>query len=352
MWSIHIIPGEGELLTSYLMRAAHALGLTPHRLETIHFPGSSLWNRDLDRSAGDSLLDSIARTAGVSWNRVVAMTLRSFERYLGPDDRPLGRCSVPWLLPLGIYHRLRRCHGLRYCPACLATSACFQRSWRVSFVTVCDVHGCSLADQCPTCRSVIMPHRQRVSLMHCWRCGSRLDAVPSGSIPPAWDFSFRQRLQRLGQCWLEGQRCRVGRHHLGAVEGLGGIHVLRQIFRLRQAPAVNHTTPETGAPSRSETFHASRHEATCLAVILENWPQAAIDLATAERLTKRVVSRHRTLPSWLHDLTEALPAGRVQTRPRQRFVLRRLLRQLQRRHPDGWRTERARLLLAAARKRP
>lgn len=352
MWSIHIIPGEDELLTSFLLRASHALGLTPHRLGTIHFPGASLWNRDLDRSAHDCLLDTIAHTAGMSWNRVVAMTLRSIERCLRPNDRLPGRCSVPWLLPLGIYHRLRRCHGLRYCPQCLATSVFFQRSWRLSFVTMCEVHGCSLADQCPACGSVIMPHRQAISLVHCWRCGSRLDQGARVSSSPTCDFSHRHWLQSLGQRWLNGHQCRIGKHHIGAAEGLGGIEVLRRIFQLRQVPAADHTAPESGVTNQSETFRASRHEATCLTVLLKSWPQAAIDVATAARLTKRVVPRLRSLPSWLHDLVETLPAGRVQTRPRQRFVLRHLLRQLQRRHPEGWRTERARLLLAAARRRP
>jgi hypothetical protein len=351
MWSIHITPGENELLTSFLMRACHGLGLTAHRLGAIHFPGVALWNRDLDRSAGDSLLSAIGHTAGVSWKRVVAMTLRSIEGFLGRDDRPPGRCVVPWLLPLGIYHRIRRLHGLRYCPACLAASPCFQRSWRLSFVTMCPIHRCSLADQCPACQSVIMPHRQSISLVHCWQCGSRLDIVAPVSAASASDLPHRQWLQQYGLGWLEGHQRRVGKHRVGAVDGLRGMEALRCIFQLRQVPVVNHSTPDIRVASESDTFRASRYEATRLTALLQDWPQAAITLAKAERLTKRVVVRYEPLPSWLRDLTEVLPPGRIQARPRQRFVLRRLLRRLHRQRSADWRTKRARLLLAAARRR-
>lgn len=147
-WPFALTPHDDELLSSFLVRTAHRHGLTPYRFCAFHFPGLPVWNRDIDRSAPNVLLEAIAQNADLPLERVVGMTLRGAEAMLGSRK---SKGASPWLNTIGIYHRQRRRWGQQYCPDCVAAHPVFYRSWRMSCVVVCTRHRTGMQDTCPHC---------------------------------------------------------------------------------------------------------------------------------------------------------------------------------------------------------
>src|SRR5256885_736860 len=96
-------PYSQETLGSFLVRWAWARGEQPavlsHRLGLGYF----VWTRDLDRSLSEEMLQAIAAASGCRLEQVRCMTYCS---QLAAAAVPVHRSGfLPWLLPLGIYHR-------------------------------------------------------------------------------------------------------------------------------------------------------------------------------------------------------------------------------------------------------
>lgn len=182
LWPVHLKPLPDELLSSWLVRLAHGHGLKLQTFSSMVFGrDKSIWNRDIDKLAPDWLIDRIAECSGASKQAVLDTTLKSYEGSLYEHHQPNG--NTRWLLPLGVYHRIRRGHGLQYCPRCLEEDAApyFRKRWRLGFSVMCTKHDCYLQDACPQCLSPLAPHRAdmrgrqyfpRMGLnAHCWKCG-------------------------------------------------------------------------------------------------------------------------------------------------------------------------------------
>lgn len=185
LWPLHLKPRPDELLSSWIIRFAHA-----HRFKTEHFCTRLLgryspsWNRDVDRLAPPALLAIMARISGTPLDRVEQTTLAAYQGWLSEEVNPLGNSR--WLLPLGIYHRARRRSGLMYCPACLGDEdgGYYRRTWRLAWATVCCRHQTYLLEACPHCSAPIAPHRtdmssralipNRTLITTCYACGFRL----------------------------------------------------------------------------------------------------------------------------------------------------------------------------------
>ena len=74
-WPYCVPLREDELLSSFLIRNAHAHGTTPYCFLSYHWPGRQIWNRDTDRTADKSWLDELAVLADVPASRLEASTL-------------------------------------------------------------------------------------------------------------------------------------------------------------------------------------------------------------------------------------------------------------------------------------
>lgn len=187
-WPVHVEPAADELLSSWMIRFAHANGLVGESFVTAAFGYRfPLWNRDIDRSAPDVVLEKLAELSCVSVERLQRCTLRDYEELLSPSRLPSGACAG--VLPLGVFHRTRKRHGLMFCSRCLATDEMpyFRRIWRVSFLTSCVEHGLLLRDRCPSCQAFIAPHRTDIFWIQqtnsrstlyarCWSCSKLLSA--------------------------------------------------------------------------------------------------------------------------------------------------------------------------------
>ncbi|MFC0154178.1 TniQ family protein [Xanthomonas dyei] len=163
LWPAHPKPLPDELLTSWIARVAKANGL---KLQTfcdrVFGKEHQLWNRDIDRSAPDWLLDTLARHSGTPTDVVLHTTLGVYRGRLFRERHSSGQ--LRWILPMGIYHRTRRRFGLQFCPQCLADDAepYFRTCWRVAVLTFCPKHQLYLYDRCPNCSAPVAFHRREL----------------------------------------------------------------------------------------------------------------------------------------------------------------------------------------------
>ena len=112
------VPRQGETFSSILLRLSSNHAATAHELCAMLWPKFQFWTRDIDRTAADTLLEAVSRDTGLARATLEAATLRDVVEALGFPERLQG--SQRGILPVGIYHRIRRRFGQQYCPACLA----------------------------------------------------------------------------------------------------------------------------------------------------------------------------------------------------------------------------------------
>lgn len=125
--------------------------------------------------------------------------------------------TTQWIIPLGIYHRLRSAFGLQYCPACLDRYSYFRKSWRLANIALCSEHLTELRDRCYHCGSPILLHRSEqgsrgqfdaTPRFRCFSCGRDLRRGAIRHI--AWNARvavFQRRLEAAlndGSIIIEG----------------------------------------------------------------------------------------------------------------------------------------------------
>lgn len=174
LWPFHLKPKDDELLSSWLVRLSRANSVKVHTLCSSTWPDKSVWNRDIDKSADDEIVKVLAEKTGTSYERAFQTTLRTYEGFVYEKHNPNG--NTPWIMPVGVYHRLHRRYGLQYCPECLSEDKepYFRRRWRLAFITICEKHCTLLRDRCPKCGAPVSYHRVRIdaaSITLCSSCG-------------------------------------------------------------------------------------------------------------------------------------------------------------------------------------
>lgn len=236
-WPARIKPLPDELLSSWLVRLAMAHGLKLHTFCSMTWPRKAIWNRDIDKSADSTLLDSLADKTSLPIETVKATTLSAYEGLLYEHHNPYG--NTAWIMPAGIYHRTRRNYGLQFCPHCLAgdKEPYWRRRWRLAFATVCHEHAVTLHDRCPECRSPINFHRNELgnraqlvarSLVLCHSCGFDLRktcALAGNKVTDGEVYLQKKLLQGISEGWVDivaGQRVHAHLYFM----------VLHQVLRL------------------------------------------------------------------------------------------------------------------------
>jgi len=216
-WPAHPHPYRDELLTSWLVRIAHANGVKAQTFcDRVFGAHHQIWNRDMDRLAPEWLLAQMAKGSGCSMSRVKSTTLTGFEQVLFHANHASGQ--LRWILPLSIYHRKHRGFGLQCCPLCLAEDdePYFRRAWRLALFTYCPKHQTMLLDRCPECDSTIEFHRielgrpQQIdvdSLATCWQCGFDLRKATVEPVEK-WDRMVFATWERALRFLARGWRCK------------------------------------------------------------------------------------------------------------------------------------------------
>ena len=159
LWPLRPAPRPDEMLTSWITRLAHGLGLRPVNLLEIAWPDGCDFDT-LDWAAEPELLALLAGRTDQPVEVVAAMQLN-----LGDDASEF-------------LHQNSTGAALQFCPACLSeTVPYFRRSWRLAFWRVCGVHRLVLLDACSQCGSAVrlddlFPADRGICL--CRNCGQAL----------------------------------------------------------------------------------------------------------------------------------------------------------------------------------
>lgn len=303
-WRFHPDPAPGELLSSFLLRAARLHGAIPHTFCSIHFPGHAVWNRDIDRNPDMAFLREVSEISGQDLDLVEAMTFKKLCRLFGGTAG-----VVPWVLPVGIWHRKRKNHGLQFCPLCLREGTGFyRRSWRLAFMTLCPNHGIPLSDACDFCGEPLAPHRSPCGLMfHCHACGQSLSSVTDSKLTPC----IGNRLEDLLLSAFDGETVLFMGEKISADDWLTGC---RHLMSLAASRILHVKSGQSFECSRT----GDRMKAlAALGCWLQHWPDGFLEKSEMKGVTQRSFLRCGVLPSWLASQVVKLPPGFCrQRRPR------------------------------------
>jgi TniQ len=336
LWPVHLKPKDDELLSSWLVRLAIAHGMKLHSFCSLTWPGKQIWNRDIDKSADAEVGQTLSEKTGTPLERVRATMLSAYESVLYERHNHFGPTS--WIMPIGIYHRIRKQFGLQYCPRCLAEDKepYYRRKWRLAFMVVCERHHILLHDRCPECEEPVNFHRDELgnhrklvadSLTLCHACRFDLQTIQSRLHAPATpdEAKFTARLLQAmdaGSIQLSEGVLTYSHLFFTGLRQLIKIVAMRdnRIVKLRQAICKSYEiemfTPSiSGSADFQELgIEARRTLLRIASCLLEEWPQRFVERALEYRLWSSLWLRHSgptakgrttTLPFWflnvVHD---------------------------------------------------
>jgi len=313
VWPLHLKPRPDELLSSWLIRFAHAHQLKIESMCTLLFGRQSpVWNRDVDRLAPEWVLQGICQATGTHLQQAQRTTLVDLEGWLAETISPLGNSH--WIVPLGIYHRARQHPGLMYCPACLSEekSRYYRRLWRMAWATTCLTHQCLLVDTCPACGAPIVPHRSDMgarcylptpqTLITCHACQTLLtqQALLPVSTPLAALQAKLEDTLKNGYIPLGNNPC------LHSVLFFEGLHAL--LTGGLRAKKQRSTNVKKHAPVfELRALEERRAILEQLAQWLNNWPEDFLtDIKVHGFRTTELSSQTGILPYWYHQVVRPL----------------------------------------------
>lgn len=352
-WSIQLQPIPDELLSSYLVRSAHAHGLHPMRFVAQYFPGIQVWTRDIDRQAPKGLHDEIVHASGLPIDAVKAMTLTSYLPKASQHTNP-NKVALSWCTSVGMHGRSRTRNGLQYCPGCLDARGAFLRTWRLAYAFACPVHALMLEDCCGVCGAPIVLHRTRHAISNCHCCGASLGTNASSDTALARE-ALHVQARFLALCGQD--RIDINGSIVENAEFFWGLAILIKILREKMH---SHST-EFHVHDRlvlncSEALHsapAAIRLRLCASVldVLERWPDAFLNIARATNMTRTAFAHYGKLPSWLEAQVNRLPE---RLRPRYAYRSATLIEHVRQIEADGGKNCRARracaLMTAAGRR--
>lgn len=324
---VHLKPLPDELLSSWLIRLAHAHG---QKLQTfcaqLFSREKAIWNRDIDKLVPDWLVARLSEVTATSIERTIGATLEAYEGFLYERHQPNG--NTRWILPLGVYHRTRRNAGLLCCPECLAEDEVpyFRRSWRLALTVACTKHKSWLIDCCPSCNSPIEPHRSDMhskeyfpvlnQLIYCWYCGGDLRMIKDKNQP---DTSVLQFQQSLNQALELGYTDWAGNQSMFSVLYFDGLRALiagltskRSIQRMVQQGRCDELTQCAWSRSGFEfaALEVRRTLVAWLSELLQDWPQNLRELIHEAQLRYAdLKGDSKSRPYWVESVIKDEASG-------------------------------------------
>ncbi|WP_084545098.1 TniQ family protein [Derxia gummosa] len=354
-WAFQLRPYADELLSSFLARTAHGHGSMAGAFCRFHLRDSWFFTRDVDRGMVVSQHALLARLAGLSPQEISALTLRSWVDALTPARyrATVSPAVVPWINAAGIVQARRRYRSLAFCPACLEERPVALRQWRLSFHVWCSVHGRPLQDGCPQCGAAFVPHLARATLLRCHACSCALSEGIQASHGNQLEVAA---LQAQMDQWLTA----AANGDTESRDQLDALHVLTSVILFGHSGQALRTTmnefrSEAPRKSRLEFLGMTERECamSCLARVLNGWPNSFRQLAQLTGLTQRSFARLGAVASsgsWLGDEVAKLRPGSKRAHARRDECMVDLEGRETSEH-GNWRAERAQLLMRRAIKR-
>lgn len=333
VWPIHPHRFPDELLSFWVLRVAHDNRIKLQTFTNITFGRTAtLWNRDIDRSATQSVLETLSVRTGAPVEELKAGMLSSFEGGMFERHNPFGNSH--WVLPLGIYHRTRRAYGMQFCPMCLFWDPVpyFRRHWRLGLSTICDRHGTMLHDRCPQCSAPViyfrndLGHRKNGQLgghTLCWQCKFDLRRAPTwgGDWLDAQTYIALRSLLTFIDCKfaVAGQHCFdyanlffVGLHRICEMLASKGKRRKYDKFQAAVSAATGMRLPHPAGRASFELLSlAERHRILlCALWLVMDWPDRFVCVCKDVGLCHSYVLGDLVeLPYWLdralkRDLSE------------------------------------------------
>ena len=249
------------------------------------------------------MIETLSRGTGIPFNRLEGTTLQSFRGVLFENVTING--ATPFVLSLGLYHRIRRSFGSQYCPRCLDTEIPYARlTWRLAWNTCCEKHGCLLRDRCHACQHPYVFHRKGFQV--CWYCGADLRGGPVVACDPEV-LSLQGELRaNLEDDWTLCSRT-TAKHPLVAFNVIRDLMSLiafgkrSAAFRSALDPTLAAATPvqlliKPVVRGVERLDHEARHFVMkFLTIAIENWPARFVDGALKANLWRSWVHKDRRL---------------------------------------------------------
>ena len=163
---VHPQPMPDELFSSWVYRAARANGQNVFSFCYLLVPENRNIYHNFDNFVAKQVVQRFAKLLRTPFSEAWETTLESYSSVLfeAPTPRVNRKTGI---LHTGNLQNMHRRYCLQYCPLCLSKGECYYRkSWRVSFITVCSIHGCQLHDRCPKCQSPVRPLLNDVDQPH------------------------------------------------------------------------------------------------------------------------------------------------------------------------------------------
>ena len=318
LWPVHPRPLPDELLSSWLVRLAHANGYKTQTFYAFYLGRDAvLWNRDLDRTISGAILDRVAHGAALPSSTLEKLTLRSLNGQVYPDCAV--RTTCPWLLSLTIRHRLRLSGGLQFCSECLRNDSkpYFRRTWRMAWATACLRHGLVLRDRCPQCHEPVQFHRvdmaQKnglsgdVRISKCVRCATDLADLPVAESARPEVIALQAEMERAS---TNGYVSFAGHDQLHSLAYFTGLRVLAAGI----ARMIN-TEEESARPQlEAMDISARSHLMQRLAETVRNWPESFITLTSGMKRPYTHFFRDKDrlqVPLWLQEAGDQIRRGHL-----------------------------------------
>lgn len=352
-WSIRLCALPDELLSSYLVRSAHAHGMHPMRFTSLYFPGAQVWTRDIDLHVREPVLNAIARAANLPLGSLKSMTLTDLiPTRSGEHDTSCGRAK--WVTSVGMHGRSRTRFGLRYCEGCLRADNAFLRPWRLTFTFACRAHHRMLEDRCYACGAPVVPHRARCLSSICHRCGTPLGGSSENLSSSVVDDALKVQDKFLYFC--ERDEVMVADTLVDTSDFFVGVGLLLKI--LREKMHSRQRVFDTVDRAVLDSHDALRLSGTAIRLrlftrvldIIEHWPDEFLRIAAASGMTQAAFAHYGNAPLWLADQIKLLPE---RLRPHYTYQGTTLVKRVRQIEADGGthcRERRARELMTAARK--
>jgi hypothetical protein len=319
LWPIHLKPLPDELLSSWVVRFAHAHGCKVQTMCLYLFGrNQNIWSRDIDKLAPDWMREVLTRATGATAVQFEQTTLRAFEGVVVDqvNINGMGRGFVP----LGVFHRSRTRAGLMWCPHCLRedNAPYFRKAWRLVYFTVCTRHQVYLEDACHRCKAPVVPHRSdmfgrniipNASLItHCYRCRANLqDCLPQAADVPSVRLhaTFELALSQGYIHWNANPSLYSVLFFDGLSALISGLISKRGKQRLLAASIFSSMDFSQWPTGRFEMTPLSmrRQFMSVVARLLDGWPENFADLIRQCRLRYSDLKGDRTyLPFWFEDV--------------------------------------------------
>jgi len=352
-WSVVAPLLPGEIISSWLVRAALMQGCDPMTLTLAAWPKWRLWTQDADRFFDEARLDSICALSGLGKAPLKSATLFPIANEIY-GQAPPEKAAWTWFVAPGA-RNTKRHTGIQYCPTCMKSDSVpyFRRRWRFAWHTGCEVHGHALLDRCHACNAPVEYHRLRAEdnlITVCATCKSDLRAASvHRSQPDAQRFQLlADDILRSGigtfqeDAIVTAQWFELANYFVSLIRSAqrGENNPLNEFLRL-----VGVQLPETmprHPGHRLEILSVNDREKLLAALFpLMSTSKLQFDEALKKAsITQQCLASHRpATPSWIRITAASLPSDlrRKATRsvreldgPRPRHQVKRMMARLQR----------------------